>query len=196
VTQSHDQQLAQKRRGEAVAAAELAAYVANIRFEDAKAAATGAARAAVAKQRAVDLACAPSSARHIEQAARMSGCGAVVPVSLSQTDGCVCNRCGHLSPAAASQPADGLHSASRRPSQCQCIVTARGRFVGSDQPPPPDMIRGWPGCRRDLKVQVEERENNDVVAEAVMNGHERQMNRNAVKTAESAVVMPHQVALR
>ena len=45
-------------------------------------------------------------------------------------------------------------------------------------------------------MQVEERENNEVVAEAVMSGHERQMNRNAMKTAESAVVMPHQVALR
>ncbi len=62
--QSHDQQRAQKRHGEAVAAAELAAYVANIRFEDTKAAATGAARAAVAKQRAVDLACALYAAGH------------------------------------------------------------------------------------------------------------------------------------
>ena len=61
--QSHYQQLAQKRHDEAVAAAELAAYVANIRFEDAKAAAAGAARAAVAKQRAVELACGSSSAR-------------------------------------------------------------------------------------------------------------------------------------
>ena len=59
--QSHGQQLAQKRHDEAVAAAELAAYVAGIKLEDAKAAAAGAAKAAVAKQRAVDLACAPPS---------------------------------------------------------------------------------------------------------------------------------------
>ena len=45
-------------------------------------------------------------------------------------------------------------------------------------------------------MQVEERENGYVVAEAVMSGHERQMNTNAVRTAESAVVVPHQVALR
>ncbi len=45
-------------------------------------------------------------------------------------------------------------------------------------------------------MQVEERENNDVVAAALMSGHERQMNRKAVTTAESAVIVPHQVALR
>ena len=78
--QSHDQQLAQKRHDEAVAAAELAAYVANIRFEDAKAAAAGAARAAVAKQRAVDLAFVPTFAKPMPAAkyVMLWCCGAVV----------------------------------------------------------------------------------------------------------------------
>ena len=49
--------------------------------------------------------------------------------------------------------------------------------------------------RRELKAQMEERENGFVVAEACMSGQERLMNKQAVTSAEVVAVAPHQVAL-
>ena len=198
--QSHDQQRARKRHSEAVAAAELAAYVANVALEDAKKAAAEAAKSAVAKQKAVDLAYAllplQELCLRIRAPPQPQAHAVVLLTLLRELLVCQCPVRSANSPERMISPCGRAAFQPDGPLVAVALQTSQAASSACCVEPPSCLLsRVTHVCRRELKVQMEERESGYVIADACMTGPERLMNKRAVTFAEIVATAPHQVAL-